>query len=97
MSQRHSVEMMESPPRGNNWDKFDGGTRFSKRKPAPQPGDSGYPTCKKIRDLVYEFRTQEIKINWKCLRTCLRNRNSIHVLAHDNCNLTLKKIKLIRK
>ena len=27
---------------GNNWDKFDGGTRFSKRKPAPQPGDSGY-------------------------------------------------------
>ena len=27
---------------GNNWDKFDGGTRFSKRKLAPQPGDSGY-------------------------------------------------------
>ena len=42
MSQRHSVEMMESPPRVNNWDKFDGGTRFSKRKSAPQPGDSGY-------------------------------------------------------
>ena len=34
--------MIESPPRVNNWDKFDGGTRFSKRKPAPQPGDSGY-------------------------------------------------------
>ena len=42
MSQIHSVEMMESLPRVNNWDKFDGGTRFSKRKLAPQPGDSGY-------------------------------------------------------
>ena len=42
MAQKYSVEMMESPPRVNNWDKFDDGTRFSKRKPAPQPEDSGY-------------------------------------------------------
>ena len=42
MSQRHSVEMMESPPRVNNWDKNGGGTRFSKRKLAPQPENSGY-------------------------------------------------------
>ena len=42
MSQRHSVEMIGVATQGNNWDKFDGGTRFSKRKPAPQPGDSGY-------------------------------------------------------
>ena len=42
MSQRQSAEMMESPPRVNNWDKNGGGTRFSKRKLAPQPRNSGY-------------------------------------------------------
>ena len=42
MSQRHNVEMMESPPRVNNWDKNGGGTRFSKRKLVPQLGNSGY-------------------------------------------------------
>ena len=31
---------------------------------------SGIP-CKKIRNLVYEFRTQKIKINRNRLRTCL--------------------------
>ena len=34
--------MMESPPRVNNLDKNGGGTRFSKRKLAPQPVNSGY-------------------------------------------------------
>ena len=34
--------MMESPPKVNNWEKNGGGTRFSKRKLAPQPGNSGY-------------------------------------------------------
>ena len=42
MSQRHNVEMIGVATQGNNWDKFVGGTRFSKRKSAPQPGDSGY-------------------------------------------------------
>ena len=42
MSQRHSVEMIGVATQGNNWDKFVGGTRFSKRMSAPQPGDSGY-------------------------------------------------------
>ena len=36
------MEIMESPPRVNNWDKNGGGTRFSKRKLAPQPENSGY-------------------------------------------------------
>ena len=34
--------MMESPSRVNNWDKNGGGTRFSKRKLAPQLENSGY-------------------------------------------------------
>ena len=42
MSQRHSVEMMELPPRvitgTNSMVVLDS----LKRKPAPQPGDSGY-------------------------------------------------------
>ena len=42
MSQRHSVEMIGVATQGNNWDKFDGGTRFSKRKLAAQPEDSRY-------------------------------------------------------
>ena len=34
--------MIESPPGVNNWDKNRGGTRFSKKKLAPQPENSGY-------------------------------------------------------
>ena len=42
MPQRHSGEMMESPPRVNNWDKMEVVLYSLKRKLAPQPRNSGY-------------------------------------------------------